>query len=47
MEASGLVLIASGLFSIATALFSIARAMRSRKEHIHYHYNQDGGLRGE
>jgi len=47
MEASGLFLIASALFSIASALFSIAKAMRLRKEHIHYHYKQDGGLHGE
>jgi hypothetical protein len=47
MEASALFLIASALWIIATALFSIASAVRSRKEHIHYHYKQDDGLHGE
>jgi len=43
MEAA-LFMIASALYVIVYALLSIASAIRSKKEHIHYHYKQDGGL---
>jgi hypothetical protein len=44
---TAILFVGSALYLISYGLLSIASAIRSKREHIHYHYNKNGGLHGE